>query len=242
MNFENFEKYIMTQGFASTPEDKMLSVLAGEKQLDLLLCKNPGSCESGALLLPTDLLFTCPEKMLAICKSRLGLNTIVFARNCVVKKINKSLAEDFLNAYHVLNSTQSGFNYGLFHKQELIAIASFSKGRKMRRLSEDKRSYELIRFCCKNGISVAGGLSKLVTNFCREKKAGDVMTYVDKQFSDGAAFVRAGFKKHSETPPSFAKVDKITHLRRPCNAEEFTDNEKYYLVCNKGNIKLLYTP
>ena len=139
------------------------------------------------------------KKIVAMLRSKLGLNKTVFARQCELKKVDKTTANNFLNHYHLMNATQSASNYGLFFKQELIAAASFSKGRKMNRLQVHERSFELIRFCCKEGITVTGGLTKLVKNFCREKNAGDVMTYVSKEFSDGKSFTNAGFKKHSET-------------------------------------------
>lgn len=139
------------------------------------------------------------QKLSALIRSKLKLNASIFARNCELKKLDKKTAEEFLNTYHLMNATQSAFNYGLFHNAELIAVASFSKGRKMNRLQEHERSFELIRFCCKEGITVTGGLTKLVKNFCREKKAGDVMTYISKQFGDGKSFTNAGFKKTGET-------------------------------------------
>jgi hypothetical protein len=182
------------------------------------------------------------EKLSSVIRSKLGLNRIVFARNCKVKAIDKLTASSFLDTYHLMNSTQSAFNYGLFHKEDLIAVASFSKGRKMNRLPEDMRSFEMIRFCCKEGITVTGGLTKLVKNFCKEKHAGDVMTYIDKQFSSGASFIRAGFMFHSETSPNYFLVNKKTLEITACkNPEEKFDTEKFQLFANEGNIKLIYT-
>ncbi|MBX3162979.1 MAG: hypothetical protein KF900_00745 [Bacteroidetes bacterium] len=158
--------------------------------------------KSVSFLLPTehfDYSETTRKKIVAVLRSKLGLNTTIFARQCDIKKIDKETASNFLNAYHLMNATQSAFNYGLFFKEELIGVASFSKGRKMNRLQEHERSFELIRFCCKEGITVTGGLTKLVKNFCREKNAGDVMTYISKQFSDGTSFAKAGFKKTGES-------------------------------------------
>ena len=105
---------------------------------------------------------------------------------------------------------------------------------------EHERSYELIRFCCREGISVTGGLTKLVKNFCRETKAGDVMTYIDKQLSDGKAFIKAGFIKHSETEPVKFYVNKKTFERIPFRETGNINLEEYYLSQNSGNIKLLY--
>jgi hypothetical protein len=195
------------------------------------------------MFVPADLAGNHPDKIAAIVQAKLGLNHRVFARNCELKKISKELAENFLNEFHIMGSTRSAWNYGLFYKNELLAVASFSKGRKMNRLPSDKRSYELIRFCCKSGYTVTGGLSKLVKNFCEEKNAGDVMTYVDKQFSSGQSFIKAGFLKAGETEPNCFLVNKKTFERHPMkDADEGYDQEKFYRTCNKGNIKMIYTP
>lgn len=194
------------------------------------------------LSISLDFLVLYPEKVEGLICSRLGLNKTIFARKCNIQKISKEEAAKFLTHYHLFGSTQSAFNYGLIHNNELIAIASFSKGRKMNRLQIHERSYELIRFCCKNGISVSGGLSKLVNHFVNEKKAGDVMTYVDKQLSDGKSFLKAGFKKHSETEAAYFLVNRITFERKVLkNREEIFDTSKYYLTQNAGSIKLIYS-
>lgn len=204
-------------------------------------------CSSGrktvSLQIPPDLIVTVPQKLAALIQSRLSLNITVFARKCEVKRITKETAEDFLNRYHVMKSTQSAFNYGLFLKDELLAVAAFSKGRKMNRLPEDKRSFELIRFCCKEGITATGGLSKLLRHFCGEKNAGDIMTYIDKQLSSGQSFIKAGFVKHSETGPHYFLVNKKIFERVPLkNKEENYDQKQFYLLETKGNIKLVFTP
>jgi hypothetical protein len=184
-----------------------------------------------------------PEKFAALIQSKLGLNKTVFARNCVVSKLDKTTVEEFLEEYHLMNSTQSAFNYGLYCKNELLAVASFSKGRKMNRLPEDKRSFELIRFCCKNGITITGGLTKLVKNFCKEKQAGDIMTYIDKQFSSGESFIKAGFVLHGETSPNYFLINKKSLEKIPVkNDEEKFDREKFVITKNEGNLKLVYTP
>ncbi|MBA3664906.1 MAG: hypothetical protein H0W61_11960 [Bacteroidetes bacterium] len=205
-----------------------------------LICSSAD--KSISFSIPFDLLATAPAKLAATVQSRLSLNKKVFARNSTVQKIDRVQAESFLDNYHLMNSTTSAFNYGLFLKDELMAVASFSKGRKMDRLPGDKRSFELIRFCCREGITVTGGLTKLLKHFCREKKAGDIMTYIDKQFSSGQSFIKAGFVKHSETAPHFSLVDKKTFQRTPVkNPEALYDKKLFYLLKNKGNIKLIYT-
>lgn len=223
--------------------------LLQRKKIHAVLSEGIILCTSGKKKFPLDSnsnfhhVVKSPQKLSALIQSKLGLNKTIFARNCEFKRIAKPEAEQFLDEFHMMNSTSSAFNYGLFIKNELIAVASFSKGRRMNRLAEDKRSFELIRFCCKEGITVIGGLTKLVKNFCREKDAGDVMTYVDKQFSQGDSFTKAGFVKHSETEPNYFLVDNKTFEIRPVKtpSEKF-DPDKFYLTRNFGNVKLVYTP
>lgn len=221
-------------------------ILTGDK-INVSLQENLVVCSSDkkkvAVYFNTFHLLHHTQKVAAIITSKLGLNKTIFARNCEVRKIDKHLSEDFLKRYHLMNSTQSAFNFGLFFKNELVAVASFSKGRKMNRLPSNKRSYELIRFCCKQGLTVTGGLTKLVKNFCIEKEAGDVMTYVDKQLSDGNSFIRAGFLKLGETEPNYFLVNKLTFEIIPVKDKNAVfDSVQFSLEHNLGNIKLVYTP
>jgi hypothetical protein len=197
----------------------------------------------GTLSLPLDYLVRQPQKVGAIIQSKLGLNTRVFARKCELRKIKKEEAIAFLNTYHLMNSTQSAYNYGLFHNAELLAVSSFSKGRKMHRLQDTQRSYELIRFCCKGGYTITGGLSKLMKHFVFEKKAGDIMTYVDQHWSEGDAFVKAGFKRHGKTEPKVFLIHKKTFERKTLEGEAQTvDLKHYFLLKDCGNLKMIYTP
>ena len=221
--------------FLITEHSKHILVLCSEKLHPDALVK--------VVYIPADYLYTQGPNVLALIASKLALNKTLFARSCQYLQVNKPEAEDFLQRYHLMGATNSGFNRGLFYKNELVALASFSKGRKMNRLLPHQRSYELIRFCSKNGITVTGGLSKLVKNFCDEKNAGDIMTYIDKQMASGQAYQRCGFKVHSHTPPNAYLVNCSTKQREALkeNAPSF-NTALYDLRHNEGNIKLVYTP
>jgi hypothetical protein len=169
--------------------------------------------------------------------SKLKLNKRIFARNCQFAKIDKALAMNFLRQYHLLGATGASYCRGLYHNEKLLAVSTFSKGRRMNRLAGGS-SFELIRFCCLPGVTVIGGLSRLVKSFCREKNAGDIMSYVDKALSDGTSFSRAGFRKHSESAP-------VTYL-----INENKDHDKQGIVksgksmvheiSSRGNIKMIF--
>jgi hypothetical protein len=223
----DFDEFIFRKA-----NDKLIFRIAG-----------PGfNFEAARPLIHLDQLITSTEKIKALILSKLRSNKTIYARSCEIKKVEKETACVFFEKYHLMNATQSAFNYGLYFKGELVALASFSKGRKMNRLREDQRSFELIRFCSKSGITVTGGLSKLLKYFCEEKKAGDIMTYVDKQLSDGNSFIRAGFKRHGETEPHYFLVNRASFKRISASREIDYDVKKFYLSRNDGNVKLVFTP
>jgi hypothetical protein len=189
-----------------------------------------------------DQLIRMPEKIAALVLSKLGLNKRIFARNCQIGELTSGEAAEFLDRYHLLNAVPAAYSRCLRYHNEIIAVACFSKGRKMRRLPEDKRSFELMRFCCAHGITVAGGLSKLVRSFCREKGAGDIMSYVDKQLSDGASFIKAGFKIAGESTPNYFLVNRKTFERIAVSQDVDFDAEEFYMTANAGNVKMVFTP
>ncbi len=190
------------------------------------------------LQIALDLAVTRKQKLIGIIQSKLHYTRIVFARDCNVKRIAQHTANNFLEEFHLMGHTKAAFCYGLYDTGELIAVATFSKGRKMNRLDEQQRSFEMIRFCCKEGITVSGGLSKLLSHFIKEKEPGDIMTYVDKQYSDGRSYYTCGFKKHSETEAHAFLIEKDTLKRTYYNGVAI-DKTRYYLAYNSGNIKLV---
>lgn len=192
--------------------------------------------------------FNKKEIILSIISSKLGKNKRVFARNCKAKKVTKQETEIFLNQNHLLGFKTAYFKYALYNQQEMIAIATFSKGRKMNRLDANKRSFELISFCCKKGVSVTGGLSKLIKAFVTDLQPGDIMTYIDKDWSDGSTYLKLGFKIHSETEPQTFVFDKTNFEKY--QLEKLPENifiafqsskQNFGIVKNSGNLKLVYT-
>lgn len=178
--------------------------------------------------------------IVARIRSLMGQNKRVHGRLCEVKILDKKTAETFLNQHHVLGFAQAYYKLGLYKKDELLAIATFSKGRKMNRLPEGKKSFELIRFCNASGITVVGGLSKLLKHFIGLTEAGDIMTYIDKDQSEGKAFLQLGFKLMSESMPIAFNVHK--NSQRRLEKHEVKDDNNFHVVKNSGNLKLVYTP
>jgi hypothetical protein len=65
------------------------------------------------------------------------------------------------------------------------------------------------------------------------------MTYIDKDQSEGKAFIKLGFKLHSESEPIAFKIDKNSQKRTNQN---ITNHDiEMQVVKNSGNLKLIYT-
>jgi hypothetical protein len=125
----------------------------------------------------------------------------IYGRKTKFVRIDKTQSEIFLNENHLQGFVSSKFKYGLFLQNELVAVATFSAGRKKKEMPENLRSFELIRFANKSGFRVIGGLSKLLKGFIKNHNVGDIMTYVDTAWSDGSGFEKLGFAKKGELEP-----------------------------------------
>ncbi len=175
-----------------------------------------------------------PSKCIAILKSKLGLNETVFARKCHVTKIAQSEGSSFAKQYHLLGPVTFSYYVGLIHEGELIAVAAFSKGRKLNRLKADERSYELIRFCCKNGYTITGGLSKVLHYFVKERNAAHIMTYTDNMLGEATSFEKIGFKRAEIKAPLRFSIDARSYIKL---LPEEDNSKESYVFTNLGNTK-----
>lgn len=130
----------------------------------------------------------------------------VFARNCLIRRIEKPVAAAFLTRYHRLGSTGGRYFYGLFVRRRtgagelrleegtLVAVASFSSARRWQKPQGEVRSYEWIRYASLDGVRVVGGMGKMLEHFIKEVKPDDVMSYADTRWPDsGNAYRKLGF-------------------------------------------------
>ena len=175
--------------------------------------------------------------------SLFGISIRVHARKTAADRIVRVLADEFLRRNHLLGSCSAARHYGLTLNSELIAVASFGKARKIRRGNQYYRSFELIRFCSRNGYTVVGGMSKLLYRFIGDRAPDDISTYADRDWSDGSAYAKLGFRR--EGVISARKFSLITDRweRTPISLKQseptaLKDNQKL-LVYNSGSIKFL---
>jgi len=183
-------------------------------------------------------------------KSLAGQAQRIHARDTVAARIDKAMAMEFQALHHLQIALPGKFRYGLFLEGELVCVAIFSGGRKKANQKEDYRSYELLRFCHKQGLHVVGGFSKLLDIFKEEHQPNDIMTYADKDWSDGATYQKLDFELVSELAPIAFWID-INTLNRytegtiPESLIGLTDEERqeqgYFKHFNSGSLKYVKT-
>jgi len=208
----------------------------------------PIASENRCIHIDEDLWATKPDLLLNRLAALAGRARRVHARDTVAARIDKPTAMAFQEEHHLQVALPGKYRYGLFHEGDLVAVAVFSGGRKMEGKPEGYRSYELLRFCHKQGIQVVGGFSKLLDAFQREFQPGDIMTYADKDWSDGNSYRKMGFAIVGETVPQVFWVDSRTMKRYhestlpPDIAAQSSDERRrlgYYPVWNSGSLKLV---
>lgn len=171
-------------------------------------------------------------------RSLLGLNRKIHARQTEVVRLNKIEATQFLDNYHLQQSTSAYYKLGLVYANKLIAVATFSKARTMYDGPVYYRSYELERFATVEGLHIVGGLSKMISHFRQLTNAAHIMTYADRDWSIGNSYIKLGFVCTEETPPAHFLIEKATYARF-FNKQIHSNREQYWHVWNAGSLKFV---
>lgn len=133
-----------------------------------------------------------------IIKTKLGLNKKIYARKCIIKEIDAGLAKKFIEKYHLHGYSSCNVKIGLFHEDELVSCLTFGKSR-----FNKKYEWELIRLCSKSDFNIIGGSSKLLKYFCKKYNPKSIISYCDRNISNGKIFEILNFKKINETGPGY---------------------------------------
>lgn len=176
----------------------------------------------------------------------------LFARKCALKELSSKESNDFLDENHLQGHDNAKYRYGLFHNGELLAVMTFGKPR-----FSKKYDYELIRYCSKIGIHIAGGASKMLSHF-RRNHEGSIVSYADRRYSVGNLYEVLGFVKKGVSQPNYwwckskIKLSRYKcrkHLLRKILGNGFNpetsecENMKcngFYRVYDCGNIVYVY--
>ena len=144
------------------------------------------------------------------------------------------VCEDTGNGTENEHPTQQFYNST--NQSLMIAVATFSGGRLMKygeRMGE--RSYELIRFASLRGYSVMGGMDKLLKAFELEHNPDDIMSYADRDWSDGRSYEILGFERIENIEPQTFLLDNQIFKRH--SVKENVEN--CIEIFNAGSIKFI---
>jgi hypothetical protein len=138
----------------------------------------------------------------------------IFARNCEVKEIKSKNYIEFLNKNHIQGTVRCGIKLGLYFGDELVSLMTFDnfEGRK----KMENGGWNLSRFCNKLNTNVVGGSSKLLQYFIRNFKPSRIISYADRDWSQGDLYYKLGFNKVSESKPDYKYLvdNKRVHKSR----------------------------
>ena len=201
-----------------------------------------------------------PNIVITRLKNLLGLiKKSIPARKCKVFEINKSLCSRFLKKYHIQSSDKSSTRLGLFYKNKLVSVMTFSKPRSSLGCSK-KYSWELVRFCSISHFKVIGAAGKLFSFFVKNYlNFGDVLvSYADRRWSEGDVYKKIGFTFSHNTSVNYwyFKPNDLKRLHRFSfrksiisklgNFKNMTEPQimkqlKYYKIYDCGNMCFIYT-
>ena len=160
-----------------------------------------------------DIWLTRQPQVLSRISSLLGKNKKVHGRKTKIRTVTQPEADDFLDRFHLQGSVKGRFRYALETEGEIVAVALFSGKRKMTRKRADYSSMELMRFANAEGVTVQGGLSKLIKHVITTHSPDDVMTYADMDWSYGKGYTKLGFELAEQSPPAVIWLQRETLTR-----------------------------
>lgn len=144
-----------------------------------------------------------------IIKSKLGLNQRIYARSCQIQQVSTAEQRKFLDQYHLQGYASSQSAWGLYHDQNLVQLITLGKSR-----FDSKANFEIIRFCTIDGLTVVGGLSKLVSQIKSTHPNSMILTYCDRSKSQAQGYLAAGFQLVRTTKPGYCWTDGNVPISR----------------------------
>lgn len=133
----------------------------------------------------------------------------IAARKCEVRTIDSRSATKFINKYHIQGSVNASINLGLFYKNRLVAVMTFSKSR-----FNKNYDYELLRYCTVFNFNIVGGAGKLFKFFTKVYNPGKIISYADRRWSWGNLYKALNFKELRPSMPSYYYVKNNIRYNR----------------------------
>ena len=200
-----------------------------------------------------------PSILRSLILSKLGIfERKIYARKCVVKKIDSKQSSPFLKQNHIQGNTSSEIKYGLFYKDELVSVMTFGhkkycSGNK----NKNKNEWELSRFCSLLNTCVIGAAGKLLNQFINDVNPESIVSFASNDISNGGLYKILGFDKNRINNSywyidektlkryhrsSFTKIKLVELGEDPSLTEEqIMRKNKFYRIFDSGQTKYIKT-
>ena len=138
----------------------------------------------------------------------------IHARKCVIKEINATVKNEFLNKFHIQGADRSSIKLGAFYNDQLVSLMTFSKGSIAKGGKTADGIYELNRFCSDHDYIISGIANRLFKHFIRNYNPTEIFTYGDKRWSDGNLYKHLGFDFVHDSAPNYWYIDGCNRIHR----------------------------
>lgn len=138
----------------------------------------------------------------------------IFARKCEIKEIDSKIKKRFIEKYHIQGDCPSSINLGMFYKNKLVQVMTFSKKRVALGSKINEDEYELARMCSVNNFNIVGGASKLLSYFEKNYNPKSLLTYADRRWSGSDnVYLKMGFTHMHDSNPNYWYFHKSNFLK-----------------------------
>ena len=127
----------------------------------------------------------------------------IYGRKCNIEPIDKEIAKNFLNDYHIQGFSPSTVYLGAVYNNKLIAVMSFKQDTK----GSDK--WDLTRFASDYNYICCGVGGKLFNWFIKNYNPTEVKSFADRRWTldkDNNLYTKLGFVLEKELKPDYEYV------------------------------------
>ncbi len=150
-----------------------------------------------------------PDIVKSIVLAKSGkLTKKVYARKCIIEKVKRDEAIDFLDKNHLMGWA-NGASYVLKHNNTVVALLS---------VANREKGLEIVRFCVLAYHNIVGGFSKLLKHVESVYNPTKTYSWVDLRYGTGSSLEKNGFKFEKDTLSWRWTNGTVTFNRLRCRA------------------------
>lgn len=180
------------------------------------------------------------DKIESLLRIALGkVDTKIYARQCEIRQITNAEAKPFNEKGHLQNHKQAEVTYGLFYKNELVQLMSFSRNKYNRNLKSDTE-WSIERGCPGSNNIVVGGVNRLFRHFIEDYHPTKIFSYCDFNKFDGRSYEAIGMTFDGYTGPDKYWILDGQMIRRNPNQYQYYKEHADGVLYGSGSKKYVW--